>query len=227
MLWALASFALVLSVAAALVTTSVNVLLYDPDYYAEGQVRYAVGRTTEYSPEALQPVNRAIVRFFGSSGVSLPNALGDAGADPAVFNPREVGHMEDVRALVRMIGRIQIASLALIAVIALGRLLGQGRAGLLWIANRALLGALVTLGGIGALGALAVFDFRSLFLEFHLLSFDNDLWQLDPRRDNLIRFFPFAFWFDATVSVALRSVFSALVVAAVALGTRRLAGRTV
>ncbi|HEV8637706.1 MAG TPA: DUF1461 domain-containing protein [Chloroflexota bacterium] len=227
MLWALASFMLLLSVAAALVTTTVNLLLYDPGYYAQGQARYAVGRTTEYSLEALQPVDRAIVRFFRSPGVSLPNALGEAGADRDVFNQREIGHMEDVRDIVRLVGRIQTASLALIAALALSRLVGRGWSAFAWIANRALAGALLTVGAIGALGALALVDFRSLFLQFHLLSFDNDLWQLDPGRDNLIRFFPFAFWFDATVTVALRSVLSALVVAAAALWMRRLVGRTV
>jgi integral membrane protein (TIGR01906 family) len=227
MLWALASFVLVLSVAAALVTTSVNVLLYDPDYYAEGQVRYAVGRTTEYPLEALRPVNQAIVRFFRTPGISLPGALGEAGADRSVFNAREIGHMEDVREIVRLVGQVQVVSLVLVAALAVGRLLAYGPAGLVWLANRLLLGALLTVGAVGALGALALVDFGSLFLRFHLLSFDNDLWQLDPRRDNLIRFFPFPFWFDATVSVALRSVFSALVVAALALGTRRLAGRMV
>ena len=227
MLWALASFALVLSVAAALVTTSVNVLLYDPTYYAQGQARYAVGQTTEYSLDALRPVNQAIVRFFSSPGLSLPTALGDAGADRAVFNQREIGHMEDVRDIVRLVGRIQIASLALIAALTLSRLVGRGRSAFAWIASRALAGALLTVGAVGALGALALADFRSLFLQFHLLSFDNALWQLDPSRDNLIRFFPFAFWFDATVTVAVRSVLSALLVAAAALWTRRLVRRTV
>jgi integral membrane protein (TIGR01906 family) len=227
MLWALASFALVLSVAAALVTTSVNVLLYDPTYYAQGQARYAVGQTTEYSLDALRPVNQAIVRFFSSPGLSLPTALGEAGADQNVFNPREVGHMEDVRNIVWLVGRVQTAAFAAIVLLTAARLYSRRRAGFAWVTNRVLLGALVTVAAIGALGALALVDFRSLFLEFHLLSFDNDLWQLDPRRDNLIRFFPFAFWFDATVTVALRSVFSALVVAAAALGTRRLAGRVV
>jgi integral membrane protein (TIGR01906 family) len=224
--WAVLSPLLVVAVAVALVTTSLNALLYDPDYYAQGQSRYAVGRTTEYSLEALRPVNRAIVDFFRSPGVSLPGALGGAGAQPDVFNEREVGHMEDVRDIVRLVGQLQAVALVGATAIVAARFVAFRRAAVRWVANRALIGAVITLAAVGTMGALTLVDFGELFLTFHLLSFDNDLWQLDPRRDNLIRFFPFAFWFDATVTVAMRSVLSALLVVVVALWTRRFLGRS-
>lgn len=58
----------------------------------------------------------------------------------------------------------------------------------------------------------------------NVVSFDSDGWQLDPRRDNLIRSFPFEFWYDATVTVVVRTVLSALVVGGAALIARRLLG---
>jgi integral membrane protein (TIGR01906 family) len=222
----LLSLLFVLFVSIALVTTSVNALLYDPNYYAQGQSRYAVGRTTEYSLDALRPVNRAIVEFFRSPGVSLPGALGGVGAQPDVFNEREVGHMEDVRDIVWLIGRLEAIALVGTAAIAAARFVAVREGAVRWVSNRALIGAAATVAVVGAMGALTLVDFGELFLTFHLLSFDNDLWQLDPRRDNLIRFFPFAFWFDATVTVAMRSVLSALLVAVVALWTRRFVGRS-
>ena len=224
--WALLSVVFVLAIGVALVPTSVNALLYDADYYALGQSRYAVGRTTEYSLDALRPVNRAIVDFFRSPSVSLPGALGGAGAQPDVFNEREVGHMEDVRDIVWLVGQIEVIALVAAVAIAAGRFAAFRVAAVRWVANRALVAAGATLAVVGAMGALTLVDFGELFLTFHLLSFDNDLWQLDPRRDNLIRFFPFAFWFDATVTVAMRSVLSALLVAVVALWTRRFVGRS-
>ena len=224
--WALLSPLFVIAIGVALVTTSVNALLYDPEYYAQGQSRYAVGRTTEYSLDALRPVNRAIVDFFRSPEVSLPGALGGAGAQPDVFNEREVGHMEDVRDIVWLVGRLELIALGGALAIAAARFAAFRGKAVRWVANRALIGAAATLAVVGAMGALTLVDFGELFLTFHLLSFDNDLWQLDPRRDNLIRFFPFAFWFDATVTVALRSVLSALLVAVVALWTRRFVGRS-
>ena len=48
------------------------------------------------------------------------------------------------------------------------------------------------------------------FLMFHLISFSNDLWQLDPSRHYLIAMFPQNFFFDATVAIAIATIFEAL-----------------
>ena len=51
-------------------------------------------------------------------------------------------------------------------------------------------------------GAAAAIAFPWLFWIFHLVSFSNDLWLLDPRTDYLLIMFPLGFWFDATMRVA-------------------------
>ncbi len=219
--WPVASAVLVASVPIVLIVSSLNALFYDPEYYAQGEARWAVGRTTEYSLDALRPINRAIVEFFRTPAVSLPTALQDEGAPRDVFNVREVGHMNDVRDLVRGIDRLQnfAATLAITAVLA--RFVRFGSGAWRWTATRLGVGAALTLGVVAVFGALTLVDFEQLFLTFHLVSFDNDLWELDPRKDNLIRFFPFEFWYDATVTVAIRTVLSAVAVGAAAV----LAGR--
>jgi integral membrane protein (TIGR01906 family) len=219
--WALAAAIFVLSVPIALVAAQVNALMFDPSYYLQGQARHAIGRTTEYTLDRLRAVDLGIVAFFKQPSVELPVALADEGADRDVFNAREVGHMNDVRDIVGLIGRLQNLALTLIVAVTAARLASQGRAAVDWVARRTLAGAAATLALILAMGSLTLVDFERLFLTFHLLSFDNDLWQLDPRRDNLIRFFPFQFWFDATVTVALRSVFFAVVLAVAAWTVRR------
>ncbi len=50
---------------------------------------------------------------------------------------------------------------------------------------------------------LALVGFDRLFLYFHLVSFSNDLWILDPRRDYLIAMFPQGFFFDCTAVIAV------------------------
>ncbi|HEY3111395.1 MAG TPA: DUF1461 domain-containing protein, partial [Chloroflexota bacterium] len=203
MYWTLAAAIFVLSIPLALVAAQVNALMFDPSYYLQGQARHAVGRTTEYTLDHLRAVDRGIVAFFRQPNVALPVALADEGADRDVFNAREVGHMNDVRDIVRLLGRLENLALTLIVAVAAARFASRGPAAVGWIAGRALAGAAATLALIVAMGGLTLIDFERLFLAFHLVSFDNDLWQLDPRRDNLIRFFPFEFWFDATVAVAL------------------------
>jgi integral membrane protein (TIGR01906 family) len=219
--WALAAAIFVLSVPVALVAAQVNALLFDPNYDLQGQARHAVGQSTEYTLDRLRPVDLGIVAFFKQPDVALPVALADEGADRDVFNAREVGHMNDVRDIVRLLGRAEGLALTLIVAVAAARFASQGRAALASVAAWALAGAAATLALVLSMGALTLVDFDKLFLTFHMLSFDNDLWQLDPRRDNLIRFFPFQFWYDATVTVALRSVLFALVLGVAAWTVRR------
>jgi integral membrane protein (TIGR01906 family) len=60
-----------------------------------------------------------------------------------------------------------------------------------------------------------LFGFDRLFWQFHVFSFANDFWQLDPTRDYLIRLFPQGFWFDVTVFIALCTAFLAVVLGGV------------
>ncbi len=51
------------------------------------------------------------------------------------------------------------------------------------------------------LAVASLFDFNWLFTQFHLLSFSNDFWLLDPSTDYLIMLFPEGFWFDAVIVI--------------------------
>src|SRR5438132_1033044 len=138
MSWTLAAAVFVLSVPVALVCFQLNGLFFDPAFYLRGQARYAVGRSTEYTLDMLRPVDLGIVGFFKQPNVSLPVALADEGADRDVFNAREVGHMNDVRDIVRLIERLQNLALTLIVAVAAGRLASRGPHAVGWLASRAL-----------------------------------------------------------------------------------------
>ena len=47
-------------------------------------------------------------------------------------------------------------------------------------------------------------NFKQAFTIFHLIAFDNMLWQLDPAQDNLLKLFPEQFFFNATTTIAIR-----------------------
>jgi integral membrane protein (TIGR01906 family) len=65
-------------------------------------------------------------------------------------------------------------------------------------------------------GGLSMLDFESLFIRFHMLSFSNDLWQLDPRTDYLLILYPQAFWLDTTLRIAWITLIQILALAGVA-----------
>lgn len=208
-LWLFLAFVAVLAVPIVVFGANALALILDVDYYSRGQVEQRVEEVYGLPQSVLVPVNRGIVRFFGSSTESLPQSLTAEGADPAFFNEREIVHMEDVRGLTRAISLVHRASLAygIIFVVVSFLLFGSkavGRIGTSLVLGGGLAIALVVLAG-----AFTVVDFGEFFRRFHLLSFTNDFWILDPRTDRLVQMFPFGFWFGATLLLAIRSLVSA------------------
>ena len=60
-------------------------------------------------------------------------------------------------------------------------------------------------------GAASLAGFEDVFYAFHVISFANDLWQLDPSRDYLIAMFPEGFFFDATMWIAGLTIVQAVI----------------
>ena len=67
---------------------------------------------------------------------------------------------------------------------------------------------------------MAIADFEAFFTRFHLLSFANDFWLLDPATDYLIMLFPGGFWQDAMIFVD--SIILSLTIAVMVVGWRNL-----
>ena len=69
----------------------------------------------------------------------------------------------------------------------------------------------MTLAVMLALGLATLLGFDQLFLQFHLISFTNPFWQLDPTTDYLIMLFPLGFFYEATLFCALATAVGAVV----------------
>ncbi len=152
---------------------------------------------------------------------------GDEGALAATgaFNARELAHMQDVAGLFILLRRtLALLAPAAAALIALGLYLhGPGRL-------RAARNASLAAGGILALAAgvfilWAALDFRGLFLAFHGVAFQNDLWVLDPATDVLIRICPEGMFRDMAARVAIYTLAFALCLPAVFSAPSNLIGR--
>ena len=68
-----------------------------------------------------------------------------------------------------------------------------------------IIGNIVAFVILAFLVLISLFDFGSLFLNFHLGVFSNDLWQLNPATDKLIQMFPEEFFFDAFMNILINS----------------------
>jgi integral membrane protein (TIGR01906 family) len=60
----------------------------------------------------------------------------------------------------------------------------------------------ITLALMLALGLGILFGFSQLFWQFHVISFSNEFWLLDPTKDYLKMLFPDGFFYDAALFCA-------------------------
>jgi integral membrane protein (TIGR01906 family) len=144
------------------------------------------------------------------------NYLGDLSFEDGspLYNERELGHMQDVKAVTKSALRVWYAAVVLMAGLGLWAWYGKWwqvyRQGLRrggWL----MIGLVIT---IGLFGAVAFWQFFTLF---HSLFFEGDSW-LFLFSDTLIRLFPMQFWQDAFLWAGVISIGCAL---ALALGLRR------
>ena len=195
-----------------LIAFNVRWVINFPPLYSYGFDRYNIARYTGIERDELISAGKQIRDYFNNDADLLEIRVVVAGVRVMnLYNEREVLHMRDVKGLVKSVYRVsEISGLFLALVVAAG----------FWVWGREFwpkLGTLmrwgggVTLGLVALVGLGSVVGFDRLFLAFHLISFSNDLWQLDPRRDYLIAMFPQGFFFDATMLIALAVVVEAAV----------------
>ena len=123
-----------------------------------------------------------------------------------LFVEREILHMIDVKELIRLVAAVSVWTGAVLALCAgLGILVRRKKffaAMSSWLRWCALIWGII----VGIIMVAALIDFTWVFTQFHLLSFANDLWQLDPFRHYLLLLFPERFFLEATLFIAVLTV---------------------
>jgi integral membrane protein (TIGR01906 family) len=200
-----------------LLATNIRVMALTPAFYEWGFQRHRISEATGLSPEQLRHVASAFITYFHAPPGRMDVRVRINGKDVPLFNEREIAHMVDVQALMHRLGMLQLLTgLAILAALAGLAVLEQRVLGP--TAGLALLaGAGLTIAMLVLLGLATLLDFSTFWTRFHLVAFSNDLWLLDPARDNLIRLYPPEFWADATLLLAAGAALEALVLGGIGL----------
>ena len=199
-----------------LVLSNVRWMALDPAIYQQGFAKHQAVRDTGLDSRELELAARQLISYF-ADGTPISLQVSKGGVPAPLFNERETSHLADVRGLFQLVFRVQeIAGLYILAY-ALGSFVAGRRTWLRSQGKLLLASGALTVGLFLGVYALASLSFADLFLRFHLLSFRNDLWILDPRTDYLIRMFPQAFWLDALLEAIVRSLIAAVALALVGL----------
>lgn len=209
-LGALLALLAVLSVPIFLISANVRWVTLDPNTYADGFRTYRAAERTGLSAKQLEQVGQAFREYFQAPPGRLEVAVTLNGQSRSLFNEREIAHLEDVQHLMQLVFRLGALTGLLLLVGTVAALLWRREQVLPMLGTLALWGSGLTLLLLVVMAGLSLLDFGELFVRFHQLSFRNDLWMLDPRRDYLLILFPEGFWLDVTLRIAALTAVEAL-----------------
>jgi len=200
------------AVATALVITGVAIaLFFNPAWVSFAQGRADAAAWTGWTPAQVDEVTRDVVLEVWLGPGTFEQQLDGQ----PVFDERERSHMADVRRVV-----VWFYSAVLLGAAAL-LVAGLASRGSPWFWRAVGTGAKVLAVGTIAVGVAFFLLFDTAFTLFHQLFFAEGSWTFDPATDRLVQLFPYQFWTETSVAIAIVGVVLATGVWAVAL---RLAG---
>jgi len=210
----LALVILAASIPVLIVSGTVNVYSRSAELYKYGFAKYRISQVTGIINTQLDEVAQSMADFLDGKKPSLQMTLRVNGTDRLLYNQKELVHMDDVRSIISTFKILQ--TVAILSILAAGAFVFAAL-GLRRLLRGILAGAIATVSLMGVLAVWALIDFNSLFYLFHLVSFSNDLWLLDPTRDYLIMMFTESFFYDAAIMVTATIMAEAVIVGLVTL----------
>jgi integral membrane protein (TIGR01906 family) len=208
----------ILCLPALLLTASIGFAVNSQWLYEYGFDKYNVGQATGLADSELENAASGLIDYFNSNKDSIEITVIKDGQSFTLFNQKEVAHLKDVKGLIWLDYWVLLGTGVYVLVYAVVSLCWLSRECRRRLATAVINGSGLTIGLMLLFGLLALLDFDRFFLQFHLISFANDLWQLDPTKDYLIMLFPQGFWYDATLFCAVLTVAMAAILAGVAGG---------
>jgi integral membrane protein (TIGR01906 family) len=195
------------AVATALVITGASVaVFFNPAWVSFAQGRANAAAYTGWTPAEVDAVTRDIVLevWFG------PGTFEQEVAGEPVFVDRERRHMADVRGVVLAFYAVVLAALAVLLVAAVATRRSA------WLRRAVGLGAAGLAGGAVVIGGAFRLFFDTAFTLFHQLFFAEGTWSFDPATDRLVQLFPYQFWTETSVAIAVVGLGATLGIWAVA-----------
>ncbi len=207
-----------LCLAILLLTASIGGAANSLWLYKYGFGKYDISQTSGLAEVELEKAATGLISYFNSDEEYISLTVVKDGEPFELFNQREVAHLRDVKGLIWLDYWVLLGALIYTLVYAGVSLFWRRRRYWRRLAWGAVGGSGITLFLMLALGLGTLLNFDQLFLQFHLISFTNELWQLDPAKDYLIMLFPQGFWYDATVFCAVITAVGAVVLGGVSGG---------
>ncbi len=205
-----ASALFLIAVPVFLLLSNVRIATMEPRVYSYGFANYGVAELTGIDRAQLDRAGGDIVRYFGDARPLLTTRVTIEGQEQPLFSAKEALHMRDVKQLFQGVFFLHEVAFIYIAGYVVAVYLWARERSLRRLAGQCIRGGFITAGVLAVGAVVATVGFDALFLAFHLVSFANDFWALDPARDHLIQMFPRDFWFTVTIAVGVATVMEGL-----------------
>ena len=199
----------IISLGIAIITGSLIWNINDTGYQSKSFATHNISIQTGLNESELHDIAKSIRAYFNSSqeflDVSFPSY-----PEYKVFNEKEVAHMKDVKHIIRYVYGFFLFSLIYVFIFIISYAISNNeyKRRLLDLIS---LSAFCTLLLITLFSLGMLFAFNKMFLLFHLISFNNDYWILDPYTDYLLILYPYPFWFNVCIRVAIMIVVPLLI----------------
>ena len=189
------------SIIAALLITSFEIAMYsDFDVYRQEYEKYHVLSDLDMTMDDVMYVTHEMMDYLRGEGDTLSVVTTVEGKEQDFFNEQDRFHMSEVRDL--FIGGLNIRIGACVTAVLCLLFLIITHADVKKIIPRSYW---ITLGATGAIvlliGGAAVINFNAVFVQFHHIFFDNDLWIFDPAEDYMIRMLPEGLFYDMVMRI--------------------------
>ena len=182
------------------VLVPVHLVAFNLGFYRSQWEALGVPEGTGMSLADLSGSASALLGYFTGKVETPQVTVPIFGEERELYNAKELSHLTDVKSLFG-------AGLTLEQILAAEVL---GIALYLWKARelRTLSRGLLASGGVNiallaALAAIARTDFSDFWTNFHLLTFTNENWLLDPTSDWLVMMFPEGFFLSAVMRIGI------------------------
>ena len=191
------------SLIAALLFTSCEIAIYsDFDVYEREYEKYDVFSELDMTMDDAMYVTHEMMDYLRGDRETLSVVTDVDGKRQDFFNQQDRFHMSEVRGL--FLGGMAIRAGACVSMVVCIILLLLMKADVRRILPSSYLIALAAVGlSLAVAGVMALVDFNAVFVMFHHLFFDNDLWIFDPAEDYMIRMLPEGLFADMAARIGV------------------------
>jgi len=201
--------AVILALPALFITTNVRIAFQSQAVYTYAIDAFDAPERTGIERDELIKGMAGLIDYFESDEDLITTKIIVNGISEPLFTEREALHFRDVRDLLHRVYYVQtVATLVMLGILVTAiAAAARGRPDVAAIIFRRIrqtaVWSVVAIIGIGLFAGLGGFNF--LFLQFHLLSFSNDLWQGTPN-DRMIQLFPQILFLQGTLLIGLATI---------------------